>query len=161
YDDGANTLLNAMTALAEDAAAQVVAEAADQDVDIPAGLITRAMFEQAADVAAGTLADGLVLSAVREALRVWGPSSTPEQVAEQVREHLESLTDAQPRYVLGGALSHAQHEGREATILSGPSAAIYADEVLDRATCRACRRVNRKWLGNSDDPAKPWRALYP
>ena len=161
HDEGAVVLLNAMTALAETAATQVVAEAAAQDVEISAGLVTRAALAQWADAAAGTLADGMLLSAVREALRVWGPTSTPEQVAGQVQEHLEGLTDAQNRYVLGGALTQAQHTGREATILAGPSAALYADEILDRATCGPCRSVNRRWLGNSDDPAKPWQGQYP
>ncbi|MDQ1248223.1 MAG: hypothetical protein QG597_2595, partial [Actinomycetota bacterium] len=83
------------------------------------------------------------------------------QVTEQVREHLEALTTAQPEYVLGGALTQAQHAGRESTIVSGPSAALYADEVLDRATCPSCKQINRKWVGNSDDPARPWTLLYP
>lgn len=161
YDDGATTLLNAMETLAADAARQVVDEAAEQGVQLSIGLVTRAALAQYADVAAGTLADGLLMSAVREAVRVWGPASTVDQVADQVREHLESLTDAQPTYVLGGALSQAQHAGRAATILAGPSAALYADEVLDRATCPPCKRVNRKWLGNSDDPARPWATQYP
>ena len=161
HDEGAVVLLNAMTALAETAATQVVAEAAAQDVEISAGLVTRAALAQWADAAAGTLADGMLLSAVREALRVWGPTSTPEQVAGQVQEHLEGLTDVQPRYVLGGALTQAQHTGREATILAGPSAALYADEVNDSSRCGPCGAINRRWIGNSDDPAKPWLDLYP
>jgi hypothetical protein len=161
YDEGATVLLNAMTALAEDAGTQVVAEAAAQGVEVAAAAVTREALKAWADTSAGTLADGLVMSAIREAIRVWGPSSTPTQVADAVEEHLESLTDAQTRYVLGGALTQAQHTGREATILGGPSAALYADEVLDPNTCGPCRTVNRRWVGNSDDPAKPWEAVYP
>jgi HK97 family phage portal protein len=161
YDDGAEVLLNAMTSLATDAGTQVVAEAAAQGVEVAAAAITRAELKAWADTSAGTLADGMVMSAIREAIRVWGPSSTVDQVTTAVTEHLDSLTDAQTRYVVGGALTQAQHTGRERTILAGPSAALYADEVLDPNTCGPCRVVNRRWVGNSDDPAKPWQLVYP
>ena len=35
-----------------------------------------------------------------------------------------------------------QHDGRLRTIAGGPSAALYADEVLDKNTCGPCRAVS-------------------
>jgi HK97 family phage portal protein len=159
--DAAASIEAVLVAIAADAAQQVVSEAADQDVAIPTGHVARHSLAAVAQVTAATLATGLALSAVREALRVWGPGSSADDVAEQVGEHLASLTDAQPRLVLGGALSQAQNAGRSATMLAGPSAALYADEVNDKARCGPCSEVNRRWLGNSDDPAQPWLDMYP
>lgn len=159
--DAAAALEEAMVALAADAAGQVVAEAAAQDVTISTGTVQRFGLAATAQVAAASLTAGLAMSAGRAALRSWGPGSTPDQVTTVVTEHLDLLTDAQAEDVLGGALTQAQHEGRLATITAGPSAALYSDEVLDRATCPNCRAVNRKWLGNSDDPLRPWLLTYP
>lgn len=146
---------------AEAAAQHVVTEAAAQDVTLSPGMVDRAALKATGRLAAATLADGLRISAAREAARVWGPGISADTVAEHVADHLASLTPAQPTEVLGGALTAAQAAGREATMLAGPSAALYADERNDKASCAPCRAVHGKWVGNSDDPARPWRALYP
>lgn len=163
--DGARALEDAMAALRADAAAGVVAEALAQDVVVHAGPPDVVWLAAVAQVWAAVLAGFLAASAVREALRVWparqGGDAEGARVAELVAVHLDELTDAQPRQVLGGALTAAQHDGRVRTALSGPDAAIYADEVLDTNTCAKCRKINRKWLGNSTSDAAQILALYP
>jgi HK97 family phage portal protein len=143
------------------AARHVVTEAAAQGVSIGTGIVDRRALESTGHLAAATLADGLRLTASREAARVWGPGITADTVAEHVADALTTLTPAQPEYVLGGAATAAEAAGREATILAGPSAALYAQEVNDRNQCRPCADIDGRWLGNSDDPTRPWRALYP
>lgn len=147
--------------VAEAAARHVVTEAADQGVTVSAGAVDRTALRQTGQVAAATLGDGLRISAAREAARVWGPGVPVDTITGQVADHLTDLTPAQPTEVLGGALTGAQAAGREATMLAGPSAALYAQEVNDRHRCGPCADVDRKWVGNSDDPARPWLALYP
>lgn len=154
---------DASMALAAGAAEIAAREADDQDVEVSAGRPDHGLLASVAQVSAATLGAGLVLSAVREALRWWGRrgASPSGVVAGAVREHLLGLTAAQPEYVLGGMLTGAQREGRAATARSGPGAALYSSEKLDSNTCKNCRDVNGKWLGNSDDPNEPWMDTYP
>jgi HK97 family phage portal protein len=151
----------ALIDLARKAARQAADEAADQDIEVAPGHVDSHRLSTIAVVASSTLAAGLAMSAIREALRVWAPRSTPTDVTTAVEQHLDDLTDAQPRLVLGGVLTSAQHDGRLATMLTGPTTALYASEILDTNTCGPCAAVNRRWLGNSDDPAQPWLATYP
>jgi HK97 family phage portal protein len=159
--EAAALLETAMLALGADAATRVVTEAAAQDVTVMPAALDRVRTAGTAQVFAAVLGGVLVQSTVREAVRVWAPGMTGVQVREQVAAHLGTLTDAQPRLVLGGALSGAQRDGRVATMTAGPSAALYANEVNDANQCGQCRRVDGKWLGNSDDPLQPWKATYP
>lgn len=146
---GAAALLAALIAIGAAAAEHVVQEAAAQDTEIvPVPPRPDTLTELATTVAA-MLAAGLAMSAVREALRVWNPSDTADDVAAKVRAHLDTLTDAQPKAWLGSALTQAQRQGRMNTLLAAPTTAWYASEQLDRNTCDPCKRVNGKWLGNS------------
>lgn len=153
WEDAAAAIREAMTTLAATAAGQVVDEAAAQGLGISAGVADAERLGAIADATAAALALGLALSAQREALRVWGPDADPDEVADAVRDHLDALTDAQPRQYAGHALTDAQHEGRLATFReaerdAGPIPAYYASEQLDSNTCGPCREVHRKWLGN-------------
>ncbi len=148
-EEAAAALLQAMVSLGSAAAAKVVEEAEDQDVEITPVPPRADSLAEVAQVAAGQLAMGLVLSTIRETLRVWGPDVTPAGVRALVAEQLARLTDAQPRAVLGSALTQAQRQGRMNTLLAAPTAAWYASEQLDKNTCGPCAAVNGKWLGNS------------
>jgi hypothetical protein len=53
--------------------------------------------------------------------------------------------------MLGGSLTNAQNTGRIETLRAAPEAAYYANETLDGNTCRYCREVDGRWLGNSLD----------
>ena len=151
----------AMERTAAAAAERVVVEAAAQDVTVHARVPETHRVAATAQVTAVLLGGVLAQSAAREALRIWAPGMPPAQVRSGVSEHLDSLTTAQPAAAFGSVLTQAQHDGRVGTMVAGPSAALYADEVLDSNTCGPCRAINRKWLGNSDDPLKPWEATYP
>jgi hypothetical protein len=152
--EAAAVLEQAMLDLGNEAGAQVVAEAVKQGLsenDLHATPPERLRTAQSAQVYAGQLAAFLAGSAIGETMRVWLRGRTPRDVRGDVAAHLGSLTTAYPELVLGGALTQAQHDGRWRTMLGGPEAALYADEVLDKNTCGPCRDVNRKWIGNASD----------
>ena len=158
------TLGASMSALADDAAVQAAAEAEDQDVTIDPVPVEDTWITDHAHVITALMGTALATAAARVALTRMQAGDTGAQVAASVRDHLDSLTDAQPRLSLGAALTAAQNESRIATFRAaeqqgdGPIPAYYASEVLDTNTCPACRHVDRKWLGNSIDDV---RSLYP
>jgi hypothetical protein len=161
--EAAQTLTEAMAQIALDAARAMVNEAADQGVRIDPVASDTAPFMATATAVTALLAEGLTNSGGREALRLWSPSTSGEQVAAAVDEHLSGLSDTFVRDNLGGAMMAALTAGRTNTMLAAPSAAIYASEYMDRNTCKPCRRINGKWLGNSDDPdiVAKIEAVYP
>jgi HK97 family phage portal protein len=148
-EDGAAALVMAMSAVGAEAAGHVVAEAKAQGVTVNAVPPVVHSLTAGALVTAALLAEGLVFSTIREALRVWNPASTPDDVARRVMDQLNELTDAQPRAQLGAALGRAQRSARMNTLLAAPTTAWYASEQLDKNTCKPCIQVNGKWLGNS------------
>jgi HK97 family phage portal protein len=148
-ESGAEQLQQAMAILGLAAAVSVVQEAAAQGVDVQPVIPRSDELAPVAQATAGLLANGLALSAAREAMRVWGPGAKPEDVAAAVAEQLNSLTDAQPRQFLGSALTRAQRTGRILTLKAAPTTAWYASEQLDQNTCKECKSIHRKWLGNS------------
>lgn len=158
------TLSSSMSALADDAAVQAAAEAEDQGVTIDPVPVDETWITEHAHVVTALMGAALAIAAGRVALTRMQAGETGTQVAAAVRDHLDSLTDAQPRLSLGAALTGAQNESRIATYRAaeqdagGPIPAYYASEVLDVNTCPACAHVDRKWLGNSIDDV---RALYP
>ncbi len=153
-------LQDAQMRLGETAARQVVVEAAQQDVDL--GAVYPAREDYAADAAltVDLLARGLEMSAAREAQRIAGPDPDAVEVVEGVRQHLESLTDAEPRRQLGSALHGAVNAARAATLAAGPLGAIYATETLDARTCLPCKEIDGRWICNTDD-LSPLYKLYP
>jgi HK97 family phage portal protein len=162
-----DVLSAAMETLAEQAADQIVDEAEDQDATITPVPVDGPWITDHAHVVTALLGAALAIAAARVALRHMQAGATGAETAKAVREHLDSLTDAQPRLALGAALTAAQNQSRISTLAAaeaaaatgdGPIPAYYASEVLDQNTCPACRWVDRKWLGNS---IKDVRALYP
>lgn len=148
YGDGADLLADAMRALGRTAAEQVAEEAAEQGVDIAAIAPVLSAVQPVADATISFMAFERAISAGREAMRVMGPMSTGPEVTELVEKHLDSLTDAQPTLHLGHALTRVQHLGRYETMRAAPTAAYYANEILDKNTCTYCRDIDGKWLGN-------------
>ena len=145
-------LMAAMTEMAVVAAERMAAEAAAQDVTVEPTPPEGSVLAPLAAALAILLAQGLTNAGAREALRRYNPQADPDEVVDAVQEHLEGLSDAFLRDNLGGALTAAQNAGRMQTMLAGPSAAIYGSEQMDRRTCPPCRKINGKWIGNSDDP---------
>lgn len=142
-DPADDELTAAMVALAERAAQQVADEAAAQGVNIDPAEADEDGLSAVATVAVALLAMGLAGAAAREALRVWGPDAEPNDVARQVDEHLSSLSDRTLRDELGGALHHAQQEGRMDTLEDAPDPSVWiASERNDDSSCQPCRDVD-------------------
>lgn len=142
----------ALTALAGTAGAQVVAEAAAQEVTgVHPQMPPPGVLAATAAVVAGVLGASMAASAGREALRIQRPGSKGSDVAGDVTTYLKSLPDAGPRTEIGAALTGAQNSARLATFVAGPVASLYASEVLDKNTCKFCKAVDGRFLGNTDD----------
>lgn len=161
-DEAEEALTAAMAAIAGGAAALAVREAADQGVEIDPAEPERDQLADVAKMIARGMATDLAQSAGREALRIGAGGTgdrSAEEIADGVREHLGSLTDAQPRQRLGQALHTAQHQARAATFKAAerknegkkaaPVFAYYASERNDRNTCGPCREIDGRFLGNT------------
>lgn len=148
---GAALLAEAMVDLAHSAAAHVVSEAEAQGVKVEPVVPDEAELTDTAKVLAALVAAGYAISAGSEGLRHNGSDRTPAQVERAVLDHLESLTDAQPAESFGGGMTGAANRARIATMKNGPVGAVYASEQLDKNTCKPCRSINGRWLGNTDD----------
>jgi hypothetical protein len=136
--------------MASTASARVVEEAAAQDVVAAAVVLTSATFAPAAAATASLAAARLAMSAAGEATRLLGYGRTTAEVVEDVRTHLEELSAAPTRAVLGGQLTWAQNQARLETVRNAPVARYYATEILDSNTCSPCRKVDGMELPNLD-----------
>src|SRR4051812_32921477 len=107
-------LADAMVAVARGSVTNAVAEAAAQGVTIEVPDLTDLNARLTARAAAldTLMARSISETAGRVALSESGGSLTPAEIAEQVREHLDSLTDTYVRDQLGGAVMQAQNSAR-------------------------------------------------
>jgi 2'-5' RNA ligase len=163
--DGAALLIARMIAYAREAGEQQQAEAEAQGVSVPewslddeaiTAAAIRDRLRQIGRTAARVLGVGLVQSAVRQAMRVWG-SGSAQQVAAQVDEHLAGLSGAAVEEQVGGAMSAAQNEGRLAVLAVAPAALHVATEALDLNSCKPCRDID----GTEYDTLTAARTAYP
>lgn len=135
-------LAETMVAVAEQAAAQMVAEAASQDVAVEQPPVDETHLGALAAAVVVLLAVALAAAAARESLRLMTPGSSGDDIAAAVVEHLEGLSDRYLIDQLGGALSAAQASGRFAVLRAAPEAKYASSEVLDAATCDYCETVD-------------------
>jgi hypothetical protein len=163
--DGAALLIARMISYAREAGEAQQQEAEAQGVTIPdwslddeavTAAAIRDRLRQIGRTAARVLGTGLVQSAVRQAMRVWG-SGTASQVAAQVDDHLADLSGAAVEEQIGAAMTAAQNEGRMAVLAVAPPAEYVATEILDKNSCPACREVDGTRFTNLPDA----RAAYP
>jgi hypothetical protein len=164
-DDGANLLIARMIGYAREAGEAQQGEAEAQGVTVPewslddealTAAAIRDRLRQIGRTAARVLGVGLVQSAVRQAMRVWG-SGPPEQVAAAVDEHLAGLSPAAVEEQIGAAMSAAQNEGRMAVLAVAPRGTYVSTEALDKSTCQPCREVD----GTRYTSLEEARAAYP
>jgi hypothetical protein len=148
--DAENLLFGRMQAMARKAGEAQQREAEAQGVDVPewslddealTAAAIRDRLRQVARTTARVLGVGLVQSAVRQAVRLFG-SGTGAQVADQVDEYLAGLSGAAVEEAVGGAMSAAQNEGRMAVLNVAPKGTYVATEVLDRNSCKPCRDID-------------------
>lgn len=153
----------ALAAIAATAADQMAEEAKTAGTTIDPLTPDPEVLDEMAWLTAGLLASGYALSAGKEAARVYRPGATGREVSDAVNAFLKTLTDAQPAEQLGGALHGAQNAARLETLAAAPKTAVYATEVMDKATCSPCRKIDGTWLGynNSSADMKAIRATYP
>jgi hypothetical protein len=142
--DGALLLEQAMEELAFTARDEAIAEAARQGVTIDPPDLAEQLDELAARAAAvdGLLARSLGDVAARQALQRYTAGADVDQVVDEVREHIDGLSDTWLRDQLGGALTAAQNHARFAVMSLGPVDRVVASELLDRVTCQPCAQVD-------------------
>ncbi len=154
-DDGTKLLTKAMVDVARGAGEHVVREAKAQGVDIQPAVPIAATLADSAALVVELNAAALSLTAGREALRVRrsagnAMNAAPMSVEEHMRAFLAGMSDHSLAADMGAALTQAQNAGRFETLLSGPTAALYASEQMDKSTCEPCSEIDGRWLGNSD-----------
>lgn len=171
-EEGAAVLRRALAGMAKAAADRMVAEAAEQgvEVDTPeleAGVSNRvsvagiraAYGSELAAVAVATaalLGSELARSAATEALRLFTPGAVGRQVADGVKSFLRGLKGRFKKDQLGGALHRAQNTGRIAVLEEAPTARYVASERGDRNSCQPCKDVD----GTEFDDLDAVRAAY-
>ncbi len=162
---GAALLRTSMTAMAATAAKQAAAEAKKQGADVdPVALDADALATIAATAAALQAAQ-LAASAGGEAARLAGAGEEVDGdlIALEVDGFLQTLSETTLTRLLPGAMSAAQNGSRIATFLGGPRADLFASEVIDKATCTACKEIDGEYIGSTGDDniRSEVAALYP
>lgn len=139
---GAALLLAAMLTVAQAAADDMVTAAAAQGVKLSATEVLEADLSEVSDAVAAAMADGTSAAAGRTAAQLLG-TGTGRHIADQVVAWLSGLTDRFLRDQLGGALSAAQHVGRNKALdqFTG-NVEWYASEVNDTNACAPCRSID-------------------
>ena len=153
----------ALGEMAETAAVQMAAEAAEQGVQVKPPKVDKglrnAFGSELIEIAAATaalLAADLAASAGREALRLLVPGVRGSEVAERVGGFLRGLKNWFRRDQLGGALHRAQNAGRIATLAAAPTARYVASEKNDANRCDPCKDID----GTEFDDLDAVRAAY-
>lgn len=144
-------LLSSMTDVAAQAAAEQVAAAAKQGVTLAAPDITEDDVRPVAEATTAAMAASTASTAGRTAAQALG-TGDGAHVAGVVDTYLKGLTDRFVRDQLGGAISHAQHIGRMAT-LSGYDGPVdfYASELADTNACAPCKSIDGKRFETADE----------
>jgi hypothetical protein len=82
-------------------------------------------------------------SASRQAIRLTGGSLPPAEVAEEVKQHLLSLSGSSAKDMLGGAVQQSINAGRRLVFSrDNEPGRLYASEILDRNTCSHCVQID-------------------
>lgn len=147
--------------LAVEAAAGVVAEAANQGVTISAPDEPGAdRVRQTAGAVAAVIAAGYAAGAARAALQIAG--SDPVTVRAAVESHLTDLGTSANGLVgdnVGALLSAAQHAGRLAVLEAAPAARYQAVEVNDKSRCQPCAGIANRIFDTLDEALTYYPAI--
>jgi hypothetical protein len=149
-----------MFALAEEAGAAAVAEAAAQGVELnpfDSELIADELAVRA-DAQATVMAGSIGQAASQKAIALAGSVLSYEEVAGLVREHLEGLSDSYLQDQLGGVLMRAQNSARRTVFGDAPEGGqTISSELLDGATCLECKSIDGHEFESMEDAT----AAYP
>jgi hypothetical protein len=142
--DGAQLLEQAMDTLADISVDEAIAEGVRQGANVLQPDLTeqRTAISQRANAVDELLARSLGDVAARQALLRYTVGLDVDQVIDEVREHLDGLSETWLRDQLGGALTAAQNAARFAVMETAPVERIVASELLDGLTCDACAAVD-------------------
>jgi hypothetical protein len=127
------------------AAGQAVQEARAQGVEVPhqdTSDLAKSIGNRAEAVDA-MLRQEFSTSASRQAIRLTGGSIGPDQVAEEVRQHLLGLSNSYAKDVLGGAVQQSINAGRALVYRrDNEPGQLFSSEILDTNTCSDCIAVD-------------------
>jgi hypothetical protein len=140
--EGASALTSVLNDVLAHGAQTAVDEAAAQGATLPAPDLTdaEATLDGAAQAVATLLSRELGESAASKAVSLADGGLSNEEVAGQVRTHLEGLAGATPAYEIAGLVSRAQNEGRFTAMEGAPDATdFYASDVNDINVCDPCK----------------------
>jgi hypothetical protein len=157
---GATLILSRLQAIASIGANEALKEAVRQGMVQPTmpdlsklekGLLARA------EAVESLLASALGESARSKAIHLSGGGLTASEVAQEVKLHLNSLSDVYLTDQLGGAMSSALNEGRLYVMHANEAVRYYASELLDVNTCERCvvidgREYDSPTLATKDYP---------
>lgn len=155
---GQEVIAEALLSYANRMREQAVMEASAQGVAI--GIIEdmEGYIATRSDAVARVLSRGLDESAVRKAIQIANDNVPVEEIAMQVREHLEGLSDRYLEDQLGGAMTAVQNETRMRVFAEpGAVVSLYASELLDENTCSECADIDGKDIADFTEAAR----LYP
>lgn len=138
---------------------QAVQEASRQGVTVPRQPVSDILDVLTARAGAidQLLQQDIAQSARREALRLTGGGLSPVEVADAVRAHLQSLSGANMKDLLGGAVQSSINSGRRLVFQKdGEDGTIFASELLDTNTCSNCVAVDGREYASIDDAERDY-----
>jgi hypothetical protein len=156
---GADVLTDELLAAVEAGARHAVQEAAAQGVslDMPDVAAMRDRLAGRAQAIATVLSRSLSEAAGRQALARAGGTLTTAEIADQVRGHLESLSDAYLVDQFTGVISQGMNTGRRTVIATASPERIYASALLDANACDVCV----EWDGHEWDTLDEAEQQFP
>lgn len=142
--DGAAAIEAALMNVLDASTDAAIAEAANQGVRIarPDLEDARALMIQRSAATDELLGQALTEVAGRRSLQLAAPGIDGAEVARQVREHIEGLSDQWLTDQLGGTVTGAENTGRMAVFGRTAPDRIFASELLDPATCENCADID-------------------
>lgn len=152
--NASDTIRGAMLKSADAGISQATAEASRQGVVDPEKPSVDDLMDRIEARAIATdrvLASDLGTAAGQQAIRRTGEGKTAAQVADEVKEYLNGLSNTYLQDRLGGALTQAMNDGRKAAMSANNAERVYASELLDANTCENCVAIDGAQYQNVDD----------
>lgn len=156
---GADAISPILARAAAQGAAEAVAEAQRQGrtgTSLPSLTDAQTALEERAAAAAELLTGSLSQAAGNKAVQLAGGGLTATEVADQVTEHLNGLSDTYLRDQFGGAVNAAQNTGRLAVFAEHKPSKLYASELLDVNCCQPCIQEDGTEFESLADAAKAY-----
>lgn len=141
---GVDAIGQIMLSVAESAAEGAVGEAEAQGRTVPDLFDTFDLLTARAEAVDTLLTRSISEAASRRATALAGGALAPDDIANEVRNYLEGLSDAFLEQQFSGVVAQAQNVGRAAVFEVTQPDAFYASELLDTSTCVNCKEVDGK-----------------